>query len=165
MKLAEEIKKFFKGEVMNDDATLKLYSHDASLFEVKPKVVVFPIDATDIENLVKWVNENKKSDPTLSITIRSAGSDMSGGPLGESIIVDVMKHMNHVGDIKQEGTIVQPGVFYRDFEPLTLQKSLILPCYTASKDLNALGGMVGNNSAGEKTLRYGKMENFVLETK
>jgi len=165
MNLAEEIKKFFKGEVMNDDATLKLYSHDASLFEVKPKVVVFPIDATDIENLVKWVNENKKSDPTLSITIRSAGSDMSGGPLGESIIVDVMKHMNHVGDIKQEGTIVQPGVFYRDFEPLTLQKSLILPCYTASKDLNALGGMVGNNSAGEKTLRYGKMENFVLETK
>lgn len=165
MNLADEIKKFFKGEVMNDEATLKLYSHDASLFEVKPKLVVFPQDATDIENLVKWVDENKKSDSTLSITIRSAGSCMSGGPLGESIIVDVIKHMNHVGDIKQEGTVVQPGVFYRDFEPLTLQKSLILPCYTASKDLNALGGMVGNNSAGEKTLRYGKMENFVLETK
>ena len=40
-----------------------------------------------------------------------------------------------------------------------------MPCYTASKDLNALGGMIGNNSAGEKTLRWGKMENFVLETK
>jgi len=165
MNLAEEIKKIFKGEVMSDDETLKKYSHDASLFEVRPKLVVFPQDAQDIENLVKWVSENKKSDPTLSLTIRSAGSCMSGGPLGESIIVDVMKHMNVTQEIVGNEIVTQPGVYYRDFEKKTLEKSLILPCYTASKDLNAIGGMVGNNSAGEKTLRYGKMENFVLETK
>jgi FAD/FMN-containing dehydrogenase len=132
---------------------------------VMPKLVVFPKDSTDIQNLVKWVEQNKKNDSTLSITIRAAGSCMSGGPLGESIIVDVMKHMNAIGEIKKDGTVIQPGVFYRDFEPKTLEKGLILPCYTASKNLNALGGMIGNNSAGEKTLRYGKMENFVLETK
>lgn len=163
--MKEEIKKFFKGEVIDDEATLKKYSHDASLFEVRPKLVVYPQNAQDIEALVRWVGENKKTDLTLSLTIRAAGSCMSGGPLGESIIVDVMKHMNKVGEIKADGTVVEPGVFYRDFEKQTLQKSLILPCYTASKDLNAIGGMVGNNSAGEKTLRYGKMENFVMETK
>ncbi|MBY0376903.1 FAD-binding protein, partial [Patescibacteria group bacterium] len=59
----------------------------------------------------------------------------------------------------------QPGMFYRDFEALTLQKGLILPCYTASKSLNAMGGMYGNNSAGERTLKYGKTENYVLEAK
>jgi FAD/FMN-containing dehydrogenase len=163
--LKEEIKKFFRGEVVDDEATLKLYSHDASLFEVRPKLVVYPLDAQDIEALIQWVNEHKKEDPTLSITIRAAGSCMSGGSLNESIIVDVMKHMNHVGEINKDGTVVQPGVFYRDFEPQTLQKGLILPCYTASKNLNALGGMIGNNSAGEKTLRYGKMENFIVESK
>jgi FAD/FMN-containing dehydrogenase len=163
--MKEEIQKFFKGEVLDDEETLKLYSHDASLFTVMPKLVVFPKDSTDIQNLVKWVEQNKKNDSTLSITIRAAGSCMSGGPLGESIIVDVMKHMNAIGEIKKDGTVIQPGVFYRDFEPKTLEKGLILPCYTASKNLNALGGMIGNNSAGEKTLRYGKMENFVLETK
>lgn len=166
--MKESIQKFFSGEVMDDEATLKLYSHDASLFEVKPKLVVFPKDSNDIQNLVKWVSEQKVSNlagRTFSITIRAAGSCMAGGPLGESIIVDVMKHMNHVGEIKQAGTSVEPGVFYRDFEPLTLEKSLILPCYTASKNLNALGGMIGNNSAGEKTLRYGKMENYVPESK
>ncbi|MES2213877.1 MAG: FAD-binding oxidoreductase [Patescibacteria group bacterium] len=163
--MKEEIKKFFKGEVFDDESTLRTYSHDASLFEVKPKLVVYPMDSEDIQKLVAWVEENKQNDPTLSVTIRAAGSCMSGGSLNESIIVDVMKHMNHVGDIKAEGTVVEPGVFYRDFEPKTLEKSLILPCYTASKNLNALGGMIGNNSAGEKTLRYGKMENFVLETK
>ncbi|MDB5266521.1 MAG: Oxidoreductase [Parcubacteria group bacterium] len=163
--MKEEIKKFFKGEVSDDESTLRTYSHDASLFEVKPKLVVYPMDSEDIQKLVAWVEENKKNDPTLSLTIRAAGSCMSGGSLNESIIMDVMQHMNHVGEVKAEGTVVQPGVFYRDFEPKTLEKGLILPCYTASKNLNALGGMIGNNSAGEKTLRYGKMENFVLETK
>lgn len=165
MDLKAEIQKIFKGEVVDDESTLATYSRDASLFNVKPKLVVYPLDSADIEALVKFVNEHKAVDPTLSITIRSAGSCMSGGPLNESIIVDVMKHMNNVGEIKVEGTVVQPGVYYRDFEPKTLKQGLILPCYTASKNLNALGGMIGNNSAGEKTLRYGKMENFVLASK
>jgi FAD/FMN-containing dehydrogenase len=163
--MKEEIQKFFQGEVLDDEETLKLYSHDASLFEVRPKLVVFPQDNEDLKRLVRWVNENKKSDPTLSITIRAAGSCMSGGPLGESIVADVTKHMNKMGEVRRDGVVVEPGVFYRDFEPKTLVKGLILPCYTASKSLNALGGMIGNNSAGEKTLRYGQMKNFVLETK
>ncbi len=165
MNLREEVQKFFKGEVADDTETLKKYSHDASLFEVMPKLVVFPQDAEDIKNLVKWVEEHKKDDPTLSVTVRAAGSCMSGGPLNESIIADVMRHLNKVGNIEAAGTTVQPGVYYRDFEALTLQKSLILPCFTASKSLNALGGMIGNNCAGEKTLRYGKMENFLVESK
>lgn len=167
--MKSEIQKFFKGEIADDEATLKLYSHDASLFEVKPKLVVFPKDSEDLKNLVNWVSDNttiyRSNNEPLSITIRAAGSCMAGGPLGESIIVDVMKHMNHIGEIKKDGTIVEPGVFYRNFELQTLEKSLILPCFTASKNMNALGGMIGNNCAGEKTLRYGKMENFILESK
>jgi FAD/FMN-containing dehydrogenase len=163
--MKEEIKKFFKGEVFNDEKTLIQYSHDASLFTVRPKLVVYPQDAADLQNLTKWVSKNKQNDPTLSLTIRAAGSCMAGGSLNDSIIADTTKHMNHVGEIKEEGTQIEPGVFYRDFEPKTLEKNLILPCYTASKNLNALGGMIGNNSAGEKTLRYGKMENFILESK
>jgi FAD/FMN-containing dehydrogenase len=59
--------------------------------------------------------------------------------------------------------MVEPGVFYRDFEVETLKHGLILPCYTASKNLCALGGMIGNNAAGEKTLHYGKMEDYIEE--
>lgn len=60
---------------------------------------------------------------------------------------------------------VEPGMFYRDFEKITLEKGLILPCYTASKSINAMGGMYGNNSAGERTLKYGKAEDYILEAK
>ncbi len=175
MNLKEEIQKFFKGEVLDDEETLKTYSHDASLFEVRPKLVVYPQDSEDLKKLVKWVNDNttiyRSNNEPLSITIRAAGSCMAGGPLGESIIVDVMRHMNRMGEVTTASggvppsAVIEPGVFYRDFEPKTLEKSLILPCFTASKNMNALGGMIGNNCAGEKTLRYGKMENFILESK
>lgn len=161
MMLGVEIKKFFKGEVLEDDTVLEAYSKDASLFKVKPKLVVYPKDAEDIESLVRFVNDNKDSDPSLSITVRAAGSDMTGGPLNESIIADVTKYLNQIGEVKPEGTSVEPGMFYRDFEKRTLEKGLLLPCYPASKNLAALGGMIANNCGGEKTLRYGKMENFV----
>ena len=165
MKLAEEIRKFFKGEVLDDETTLKKYSRDASLFEVKPRLVVFPKDSEDLKNLVKWIKDN----PGHSITMRAAGSDMTGGPLGESIIADVTRYLNKMGEISEHrgltSVLVEPGMFYREFERKTLEKGLVLPCFPASKNLCALGGMLGNNSAGEKTLRYGKMENFVLETK
>jgi FAD/FMN-containing dehydrogenase len=165
MTLAEAIKKDFKGEVSEDVEKLEIYSKDASLFKVKPKVVAYPKDAEDIGHLIEFVKASRASDPSASITLRSAGSDMSGGPLGESIIADVTEHLNHIGEIKAEGTRVQPGAFYRDFEKKALEKGFILPCYPASKNLCALGGMFANNCAGEKTLRYGKMEDFVVESR
>jgi len=166
MNLEEEIKKFFKGEVVNDNNTLKKYSRDASLFEVRPKLVVYPKDKSDLKNLVKFISKNKSEDNTLSLTMRAAGSDMSGGSLNESIIADVTKHINYIGEIDDEESITtEPGVFYRDFERKTLEKGFILPCFPASKNLSALGGLISNNCAGERTLRYGKMENFILEMK
>ena len=160
--LKEKIKAFFKGDVLNDEETLTKYSHDASLLEVRPQLVVFPKDAADIQELVRFVNNNKEFYPDLSITPRAAGTDMSGGPLNESIILDVTKYM-HGFAIEGDVATVLPGTFYRDFEKETLARNLLLPCYPASKNLCGLGGMIANNSAGEKTLTYGKMDSYVKE--
>lgn len=143
----------------NDPKVLEAYSRDASLFKVMPKFVAVPKDVADLQTLLAYAKENGES-----LTVRAAGTDMTGGPLSESIVVDIM-NFNQIGEVSVDRTTVGPGVFYRDFEKKTLEKGLILPCYTASKQLNAIGGMVGNNSAGEKTLRYGKMENFIVESK
>lgn len=189
--MKSEIQKFFRGEVDDSEETLLKYSHDASLLEVMPQVVVYPMDSDDVKNLVKWVHEANSqigTDATkqkISITARCAGTDMSGGAIGESIIMDFTRHMNKLiggpvplhdtetKNIKKIGNYplvpsyitVQPGMFYRDFEKITLSKGLILPCYTASKSLNAMGGMYGNNSAGERTLKYGKTEDYVMSAK
>ncbi|MDE2399845.1 MAG: FAD-binding oxidoreductase [Patescibacteria group bacterium] len=170
--MKSEIQKFFKGEVDDSEETLVKYSHDASLLEVRPALVVYPLDSEDVKSLVKWVGENKQKYPELSITARCAGTDMSGAAIGASIIMDFTRHMNKLigGPLpmktKDEWEItIQPGMFYRDFEKITLKKGLILPCFTASKSLNAMGGMYGNNSAGERTLKYGKMEEYIMSAK
>ncbi len=162
LNLKSELQKVIKGEVFDDAETIKKYSHDASLLEVLPSFVIFPKDKEDIKNIVKFVNENKFQYPELSITGRSAGSDMTGGPLSESIILDFTKYFkrDEINFEKLEA-VVEPGVFYRDFEKETLLKRISYPSYPASKMLAAFGGMVMNNSAGERTLRYGQTRDYV----
>lgn len=155
----------FKGEVNDSPATLEHYSHDASMFELKPKLVVKPKNAADVEKLVKTVADNKKSSPQLSMTARSAGTDMSGGAINDSIIVNFLEHFTKIEHVGVGEAQAQPGVFYRDFEPQTLKHDSLLPSYPASRDLATIGGMVNNNSGGEKSLEFGKTEDYVTGLK
>ncbi|MEK9186263.1 MAG: FAD-binding oxidoreductase, partial [Patescibacteria group bacterium] len=100
-----------------------------------------------------------------SLTARSAGTDMTGGPLNESIILDFTKHFSQIGEVCGEEITAEPGVYYRDFEKKTLEKGMMMPSYPASREICAIGGMVANNSGGEKTLYYGKTENYVEKIK
>lgn len=163
MDLKSQIEELIKGEVNDDPESLKTYSKDASIFEITPQLIVHPKDSEDIKKLVKFVNDNP--DKKLSITPRSAGTCMSGGSLNDSIILDMTKYFNQILEVGDDYAVTQPGVYYRDFEKETLKKGLILPCYTASRDINTVGGMVGNNSAGEKTLSYGQTERYVKRLK
>ena len=165
MDLKERLQAVIQGEVRDDEKTLAYYSRDASLFEVRPKVVVFPKDTEDLKSLVRFVRgEKKRSDKPIYLTPRSGGTDMTGGPLGESIIVDFTRHFN--GPVEVESglpavALVEPGVFYRDFEKETLKHNLLLPSFPASREICTVGGMVANNAGGEKTLVYGKVNHFV----
>lgn len=163
--LLSSLKNIIKGDVEIDNQTLNLYSHDASLFEVKPQAVVFPKDIQDIKNLVKFVSQNKRLHSSLSLTARSAGTDMGGGSINDSIIVEFNKYFNHVKNISGFSAVSQPGVLYKDFEKETLKYGLIFPSYPASKEICAIGGIVNNNSGGEKSLEYGKTEKYVEELK
>ncbi|MDD3694016.1 MAG: FAD-binding oxidoreductase [Candidatus Pacebacteria bacterium] len=179
----EEVKKalenILEGEVSQEKKDLENASTDWSLFKIQPDLVVYPKSAKDIQNLVQYVNNyNQNSEQKLTLTPRAAGSDMSGGPLNHSIIVDVTRYMNHIGEIKlgdfgtQEhragfpysiaGKVrVEPGTKYIPFEETTLKKNLLMPTFPASRKLAAVGGMVANNGAGEKSFKYGQNKDFV----
>jgi len=163
MELKDEIKVFFKGDVSDADADIQKYSRDYSIFNVKPQVIVFPKDIDDLQNLVKFVEKKKAAGEDISLTGRSAGTDMTGGPLSRGIIVSFTKYFNHIKEITDDYARVEPGVYFRDLEKELTAKGLLYPPYPASKDLCALGGMVNNNSGGEKTLAYGKTEDYVRE--
>lgn len=155
------VKLGFRGELDDSTETKDLYSHDASMFELIPQLVVSPKDAKDVETLVGMVATNKKTMPELSLTARSAGTDMSGGAINESIIVDFRKYFTKIGKITPTQANVQPGVLYRDFEPETLKQGALMPTYPASRDLASVGGMVNNNSGGEKSLEFGKTQHYL----
>ncbi len=153
----------FRGEIDDAPATLDLYSHDASMFELRPKLVVKPEDAQDVERLVKLVTASKKTHAGLSLTARSAGTDMSGGAINDSIIVDFLAHFTKIEKIHPTYIQAQPGVFYRDFDKQSRLHGTLMPSYPASRDLASIGGMVNNNAGGEKSIEFGKTENFVNE--
>src|SRR5690606_8268742 len=83
----------FSGDLDDSSETREFFSHDASMFEIVPEVVAAPKSAQDVERLVKFVADNKKDNPELSLTARSAGTDMSGAAINDSIIVNFNAHL------------------------------------------------------------------------
>lgn len=164
--MLDNLKKQIQGDLEYSEEVLQKYSHDTSLFEITPLAVVYPKNSLDIAHCIKFVQDNKFTNPLLSITPRSGGSDMTGGAIGQGLIMDVTRYMNQFEvDSVHKKAHVTPGVFYRDFEPVSLKDDLIMPVYPASRELCAFGGMISNNCAGEKSLRYGQMRNFVEKIK
>ncbi len=156
-------KEIIDGEVLEDKDSLQKYSRDASIFEITPKTIIYPKNTDDLKKIVNFVTENKATNQNLSLTARSAGTDMSGGAINDSIILDFTKYFNHLLEIGDDYAITEPGVYYRDFEKATLEKNLIMPSFPASRSLCALGGIMANNSGGEKSLSYGKTEKYLEE--
>lgn len=166
--LLEDLKAHIRGDVATDADTLKKMSRDTSIFSRTPAVVVYPLDTKDVCELVRIVKGHREDGEDVSVTARSAGTDMSGGPLSTSVVAVFTKYFNTIREIKTEAgggyAVVEPGVYYRNFEKETLaHEGLILPSYPASRELCALGGMVNNNSGGERTLEYGKTEDYIEE--
>ncbi|MDE1970581.1 MAG: FAD-binding oxidoreductase [Patescibacteria group bacterium] len=161
-----ELSHLIKGEVATDESTRTAHNHDASIFELEPRAVIYPKNKDDLEQVIAFVRQHR--DDHLSLTMRSGGTDMSGGSITESLLVDMTRYFNHILEVgtnprnAEEGyAVVEPGVYYRDFEKATLAKGFLLPTYPASREICTVGGMAANNSAGEKTLVYGQTIRYV----
>jgi FAD/FMN-containing dehydrogenase len=153
----------FSGDIEDSAEILEKYSHDASMFEVIPQLVIAPKSAKDVQIAVKLVADEKKSNSDLSLTARSAGTDMSGAAINDSIIVDFNRYLNKIISVNKDQATTEPGVFFRDFDKAT--GDYLLPSFPASRDLATVGGMVNNNSGGEKSLEFGKTDKYVPELK
>lgn len=161
MAIADDLKQLDCGDVDASEKTRAAYSHDASIFEAVPQVVVYPRSAHDIGKLVRYASEHKG----VWITPRAAGTDMSGGAVGRSIVLDVTRYLHALEEIARDNgrgyAIAQPGMYFRDFDKATLARGLQYPVFPASRDLCAMGGIVSNNAAGERSLKYGQTVDYV----
>ena len=170
--------------IVKNKAKLEKYSTDASIFRMMPSGILTPKNVEEIEGVVQYVNKNnleasKNSNiKKLTLTARAAGTCMSGGPLTENLVISFTEHMNSYSPLPLGKGLgdgieaidrtnyfieVEPGLYHRDMEKYINKHGLMFPSYPASKDLCAMGGIINNNSGGEKTLKYGKTEKYLKE--
>jgi len=162
MTFAEELRGRIEGEVRFDRYTRMLYSTDASIYQVEPLGVVIPRHVGDVEEVVRLAAREG-----VPILPRGGGTSLAGQAVGEAVILDFSKYMRDVIEVSpEEGWArVQPGVVHDvlgvHLEPYRLR----FGPETATSNRANLGGMIGNNSAGARSLVYGKTVENVREVR
>lgn len=146
----------YGGDVMSDSTTLNRYATDASTFRISPEAVYFPRTVKDIRALIALVRKERRKGIEASLTLRAGGTCMSGGPLNTGFIVDMTKYMNKISiDTCTQTATVEMGAFFRDIEDKAKEVGLMFSAYPSSHRICGIGGMIGNNASGEKSLRCG----------
>ena len=135
----------------NDTKNLELYSTDSSIFKVTPKDVVYPKNIQEIQEIVRSATKE-----SCVVSVRAGGTCMCGGSLTSGTMIDMKRFMNSVKILPySKSADIQMGAYYRDLEAAAKIHNLMFAPYTSSKDICGIGGMIGNNASGEKSIRHG----------
>lgn len=167
-----------RGEVYTDDATRGIYATDASHYQQTPQVVVVPLDEADVVAALKVAHEHK-----VPTTPRGGATALSGQTFGPGMVLDLSKHMNkvleiHVDEADGESTFggggsggaaggggwarVQPGAVRDQLNAQFKPQGLQFPPDPATSSRATVGGMVGNNTSGTRSIVYGKTIDHTL---
>lgn len=153
----------FHGEKVSDSHSLQKYKTDASVFSIAPQIVYYPKNTEDVISLVHLCHAHRAQGEKASLTVRAGGTCMSGGPLTSDWIVDMTRHMTHITiDEDRMTATVEMGAYFRDIEEKAGAYGLMFPSYPSSHLLCGIGGMIGNNASGEKSLRHGPTSANIL---
>ncbi len=157
--LAEALRRVVGGEVRFDSYTRHLFSRDASMYAIEPVGVVFPRDAADVAAVVTTAAQFG-----VPVLPRGAGTSLAGQTVGHAIVMDLSRHMNKIVEIDPERSLarVQPGVVQEQLNLASAPHGLVFGPDTSTRNRATLGGMIGNNSAGSQSVRYGMTIDHVL---
>ncbi|WP_010182122.1 FAD-binding and (Fe-S)-binding domain-containing protein [Aquimarina agarilytica] len=158
----EALQTSIDGELQYDKLTKMIYATDASVYRKLPMAVVFPKNAKDIQELIKFATKNQ-----LNVIPRTAGTSLAGQCVGEGIIVDVSKYLTKIIalDTKKKTVTVEPGVIRDDLNRYLAPYGLFFGPNTSTSNRCMIGGMVGNNSSGTTSIKYGVTRDKLISLK
>jgi FAD/FMN-containing dehydrogenase/Fe-S oxidoreductase len=150
--LETDLRDALAGEVGFDPYTRHLFSTDASMYAMEPVGVVFPRDASDVQAAVEIAV--RFGAPILP---RGAGTSLAGQTVGHAVVLDLSRHMTEIVRIDRESATaaVQPGVVQDDLNRAAARHDLLFAPDTSTGNRATIGGMIGNNSCGARSARYG----------
>jgi FAD/FMN-containing dehydrogenase/Fe-S oxidoreductase len=140
------------GEVRFDPYTRHIYSTDASLYAIEPLGVAYPRDADDVVAAVEIAGQFD-----VPVLPRGAGTSLAGQTVGRAVVLDLSRYMNRLVSLDAEAMTarVQPGLVQDDLNEIASAHGLMFAPDTSTSNRATLGGMIGNNSCGSRSARYG----------
>lgn len=154
------LRKRIEGEFYFDDKIRKIYATDASSYRELPLAVSYPKNEEDIKQLILFAKENK-----TSIIPRTAGTSLAGQVVGNGIVVDVSKYFNRILEFNtnEMWVKVQPGVVRDELNKFLEPLGFMFGPETSTSNRAMMGGMIGNNSCGSNSVKFGSTRDHLLE--
>ncbi len=158
--LRRELASSFDGELRFDAVSRALYSTDASVYQIQPLGVVIPKSREDLVRVVNACRQHR-----CPITMRGGGTSQAGQAIGDGLIVDTSKYFNRILElnVEERWARVEPGIVLDDLNAALAKHRLRFAPDISSASRATLGGMIANNSAGARSVVYGKTIDHVLE--
>jgi FAD/FMN-containing dehydrogenase/Fe-S oxidoreductase len=140
------------GPVRFDAYSRHLYSRDASAYAIEPLGVCFPRHADDVAAAIAVAGELD-----VPVLARGGGTSLAGQAVARAVVLDLSRHMRAILEIDPTGrrARVQPGVVQEDLNRAAGAAGLMFGPNTSTANRATIGGMIGNNSAGSQSIRYG----------
>ena len=161
-KALEALRSSLDGELYWDPLHQMMYSTDASVYRKLPLAVAYPKSTLDLQLLVAFAKDN-----STSLIPRTAGTSLAGQCVGEGIVVDTSRHLNQILDldVEKKTVKVQPGVIRDELNAFLKPHGLFFGPNTSTSNRCMIGGMVGNNSSGTTSIRYGVTRDKIVSLK
>lgn len=152
----------FDGEFLFDDLHRIIYATDASVYRKLPIAVAYPQSIHAVKQLIDFASINQ----TFLIP-RAAGTSLAGQVVGEGIVVDISKYFTKILNLDPENRMVtvQPGVIRDELNDFLKPHGLFFGPNTSTSNRCMIGGMVGNNSSGTTSIKYGVTRDKVIRIK
>jgi FAD/FMN-containing dehydrogenase/Fe-S oxidoreductase len=158
LELEKLLKERTAGDVFFAEFDRALYSTDASIYQIMPQGVFLPRSHEDVVAATELAARFG-----LAIVPRGGGTSLSGQSIGAGLIVDFSKYMSRISiDPHSRTARVQPGVVLDQLNAAAAPHGLQFGPDVATSSRANLGGMLGNNSAGARSIWHGKMVDSVI---
>ncbi|MCE5254426.1 MAG: FAD-binding protein [Actinomycetia bacterium] len=156
---ARDLRSIIRGDVEFDPISRRLYATDAGLSQIEPLGVVSPRDAGDVVRLVGYAAEK-----SIPLVARGMGSGLNGAAVGAGIQVDFTRYMSSILEVAPDVSWVrvQPGVVMASLNRHLKQYGAFFAPDPSSENHCSLGGMIGTNASGARSVAYGSTKDHVL---
>jgi len=159
IKLLKDLSEKLSGSLHWDSLHKHIYATDASVYRMLPLAVAYPRTEEDLKILIDFANTHE-----IGLVPRTAGTSLAGQCVGEGITIDLSRHFTRILelDLEKRQVRVQPGVIRDELNQYLEPHGLFFGPNTSTSNRCMIGGMVGNNSSGTTSIRYGVTRDKVV---